>query len=212
MKTLSLALAFLIGGSAFAQMPTPLLADPSLIPPLSGCSPLDISLSVHPTEDPHTSSIQVKNLHPAVCSLSSGEMVSLGMSAGNLFFTGMNAQWSHRGKSGKILFHVGAELATNRLMSEVYSNTAKISTDIHIGRSGLFAGPVAAVYWMHNPLITGEADERYTGYGAEIGYQRQLSNRIRTDVTVGMTLTGPDRNIGLLEGRVGISWLIFKGR
>lgn len=174
----------------------------ALLPPESGCRISDIEFQA-------TDLIRIRNLHPESCRLSSGELISIGLSFGHQFYSGVAAQWAHRGESGKILFHVNAELATSRMMNDVYANSSKLSFDLHIGKSGFFAGPMVQSVLLVNPLISSPQSLRFSGAGGEIGYQRPLGNRFKGEITIGMSVLGPDRDVGVLEGRVGLSYLIF---
>jgi hypothetical protein len=174
----------------------------ALLPPESGCQISDLEIQA-------LDLIRIRNLSPATCKLSSGELVSIGLSFGHQFYSGVAAQWAHRGESGKILFHVNAELATSRMLNDVYANSSKLSFDLHIGKSGFFAGPMIQSVLLVNPLISSPQTLRFSGAGGEIGYQRPLGNHFKGEVTIGMSVLGPDRDVGVLEGRVGLSYLIF---
>ncbi len=129
-----------------------------LFPPESGCQISDLEIQT-------TDLIRIRNLRPEMCRLSSGEMISIGLSFGHQFYSGVAAQWAHQGASGKILFHVNAELATSRMLNDVYANSSKLSFDLHIGKSGLFAGPLVQSVLLVNPLISSPQTLRFSGAG-----------------------------------------------
>lgn len=176
-----------------------------LFPPESGCQISDLEIQT-------TDLIRIRNLRPEMCRLSSGEMISIGLSFGHQFYSGVAAQWAHQGASGKILFHVNAELATSRMLNDVYANSSKLSFDLHIGKSGLFAGPLVQSVLLVNPLISSPQTLRFSGAGGEVGYQRRLGDHFKGEITIGMSVLGPDHDVGVLEGRVGLSYLIFSGQ
>ncbi|NDF14164.1 hypothetical protein EB061_02435 [bacterium] len=40
------------------------------------------------------------------------------------------------------------------------------------------------------------------------GYQRRLGSNLVAEATVGITILGPQYDIGIAEGRIGVAWLI----
>jgi hypothetical protein len=183
-----------------------------LLPPESGCRDSDVEVRWERSLPEHPGELRIRNLRPDTCALSSGELVSIGLSFGHQFFSGVAAQWAHQGSNGKILFHVNAELATSRMLNDVYANSSKLSLDWHIGKRGFFAGPLVQSVLLVNPLISSPQALRFNGAGGEIGYQRRIGTNFRGEITVGMSVLGPDHDVGVLEGRVGLSYLIFGGQ
>jgi hypothetical protein len=187
------------------------------IPENRGCSATDLSITLAPGMNPDRERVvQIRNLAPDRCRLSRGDLVSVGISAGNLFFSGVGAEWAHRNANGRILFHVSADYATSRFFNDVYANRSKIALDFHLGGSGFFAGPQYSRVDLINPLIgpfTGpEAKNNrplvFQGPGIEAGYQRRLGSNFVAEATVGITILGPQYDIGIAEGRIGVAWLI----
>jgi hypothetical protein len=187
-------------------------AQAELLSPESGCLESDVEVRLERVRPDQLGELRIRNLRPESCLLTSGELVSIGLSFGHQFFSGVVAQWAHQGSTGKILFHVNAELATSRMLNDVYANSSKLSLDWHIGKSGFFAGPLVQSVLLVNPLISSPQALRFNGAGGEIGYQRRIGTNFRGEITVGMSVLGPDRDVGVLEGRVALSYLIFGGQ
>jgi hypothetical protein len=187
------------------------------IPENRGCAPEDLSVTLHPGLNPDRDrEIQIRNLAPDRCLLSRGDLVSIGISAGHLFYSGVGAQWLHQRSDGRVLFHVGFDYATSRFFNDVYANRSKIALDFHLGRSGLFVGPqfsrVELINPLIGPLIGPQANESrplvFQGPGIEAGYQRRLGQHFVAEASVSLTILGPQYDIGLAEGRIGVAWLI----
>jgi hypothetical protein len=188
------------------------------LPGERGCAPEDLSITLHPGLNPDRErEIRVRNLAPERCLLSRGDLVSIGISAGHLFYSGVGAQWVHQRGDGRALFHVGLDYATSRFFNDVYANRAKIALDFHLGGSGLFVGPQFSRVELINPLIGPLIGPRpaplvFQGPGLETGYQRRLGRSFVAEASVGITILGPQYDIALVEGRIGVAWLIPAGR
>lgn len=183
------------------------------IPEDRGCTPEDLPVILYAGSGNGTdSAIHIRNRAPGRCRLSRGELISIGISAGNLFFSGVGAEWAHLNEAGRILFHVGVDYATSRFFNDVYANRAKIALDFHIGRTGFFAGPQFSRVELINPLIGPGRSLVFQGPGVEAGYQRALGRSFVAEASVGIAILGPQYDVGILEGRIGIAWMIFKRR
>lgn len=188
------------------------------IPENRGCAPEDIAVTLRPGLSPdHEREIRIRNLAPERCLLSRGDLVSIGISAGHLFYSGVGAEWLHQKPDGRVLFHVGFDYATSRFFNDVYANRSKIALDFHLGQGGLFVGPQFSRVELINPLMGPRAGSPtaplvFQGPGMEAGYQRRIGGNFVAEATVGITILGPQYDIGILEGRIGVAWLLPLGR